>query len=280
MADDRFASDWLGLREPVDHRSRARHLDAVVAGRGALEGWRHVVDLGSGTGSNLRHLAPRLPWAKRWTLVDHDADLLARVRLPAGSGAAPEVERVVGDLGDAGLAAVDDADLVTASALLDLVTRGWLERLVERVTSSARGLLVALSYDGAVAWEGGAPDPDDAWMAERVNAHQRGEKGMGRALGPDAPAVARTLLAEAGWRCTLAASPWVLSGGSDLPLARAWLAGWGEAAAAVDPQALGRIEAWVGRRSADLGAGRVRVRVGHVDLLALPPDRPGGGGAS
>lgn len=275
MADDRFASDWLGLREPVDHRSRAAHLDAEIAARGVSEGWDRVVDLGCGTGSNLRYLAPRLPWARHYTLVDHDPELLSRVRRPTECTA--DVERVEGDLSDVGLELAGGADLVTASALLDLVTREWLAGLVARVTDGARGLLVTLSYDGEVRWEGGEPDPDDAWMAELVNRHQRGTKEMGAALGPDAPGVARALLEDAGWRCTLAPSPWVLAAPDDLPLARAWLGGWSAAAAAVAPGEVSRIEAWVRRRSDDLARGRVRVRVGHMDLLALP--ETGGGGA-
>jgi SAM-dependent methyltransferase len=269
VADDRFTADWLSLREPVDHRSRAGHLDAEVAAMGTAQGWRTVVDLGSGSGSNLRYLAPRLPWATRWTLVDHDPGLLERASAPGGIGA--EIVRVQGDLAHAGLAAAAEADLVTASALLDLVSRGWLEELVEVVTGSAGALLLALSYDGRVRWEGGRADPDDAWMAEQVNRHQRGQKGMGDALGPEAPALARRLMEDAGWRCTLAPSPWILRGPDDLPLARAWLAGWARAARAVAPDEVARIGAWVARRTEDLAAGRVGVRVGHLDLLALPP---------
>ena len=76
-----FSADWLALREPIDHRSRhpgllARLADAI----GARESLR-VVDLGAGTGSNLRALAPHLPPPRQtWRLVDHDPALIAAAR--------------------------------------------------------------------------------------------------------------------------------------------------------------------------------------------------------
>ena len=52
-----FSAAWLDLREPVDHRSRNRKLERALAKH--FDGWRPitVVDLGCGTGSNLRAIA-------------------------------------------------------------------------------------------------------------------------------------------------------------------------------------------------------------------------------
>ena len=57
-----FAPDWLALREPLDAASRCVRLGglalAVLArGRGAAAGVE-VIDLGAGTGANLRYVAP------------------------------------------------------------------------------------------------------------------------------------------------------------------------------------------------------------------------------
>jgi SAM-dependent methyltransferase len=76
-----FTAEWLALREPVDHRSRnpkllesvAAHLQHVESSRsGAI----HIVDLGCGSGSNLRALAPVFNDVQEWTLVDSDPKLL------------------------------------------------------------------------------------------------------------------------------------------------------------------------------------------------------------
>jgi len=80
-----FDPEWLDLREGVDHRSRNRKLERALAKH--FDGWRPttVVDLGCGTGSNLRATAPLLGPEQHWTLVDYEQALLdaAAVRLTA-----------------------------------------------------------------------------------------------------------------------------------------------------------------------------------------------------
>src|SRR5688500_1818912 len=71
------APDWLALREPADAAARSSALAELVAqhcGGGPLT----VRDLGCGTGSMLRWLAPQLPGPQRWYLHDRDPVLLAR----------------------------------------------------------------------------------------------------------------------------------------------------------------------------------------------------------
>jgi len=80
-----FSFDWLTLREPVDAASRhpevSRHLQRAFASNRDLR----VVDLGCGTGANLRATACLLGPRQSWTLIDHDQALLdaAAVRLSA-----------------------------------------------------------------------------------------------------------------------------------------------------------------------------------------------------
>src|SRR3974390_1267119 len=126
MPMSKFSAEWLALREPVDATSRWMRLTRVVAE--ALPRYRgvDVLDLGAGTGANVRYLAGKLPLPQRWLLVDHDERLL---RL------APKVwpsRRL--DLHEAVLdgSLFKGRALVTASALLDLVSDAWLEALVSR----------------------------------------------------------------------------------------------------------------------------------------------------
>lgn len=273
MADNAFTPDWLALREPVDHRSRPTELLRPLRAAWRERGWLRVLDLGSGTGSNFRYLTSRLPGRQDWTLVDHDAELLARVHGPDtalldDAGVAPSVHRVVGDLAEEGLARVKDTDLVTASALLDLVTREWLTNLVARCGEARCGVLLALSYDGRITWLPGG-DPDDAWLEGAVNAHQRRDKGLGPALGPTAPQVADTLFRKAGFHTWVLPSPWRL-GADDGPLVQTLVEGWCRAALEQAPADTSRIRDWRERRLLALAQGDVELRVGHLDLLALP----------
>ncbi len=67
---ERLPPDWLAVREPADHAARDAGLVAPLAR--ALPPHVRAVDLGCGTGSNLRALGPHLGPAQDWVLVDHD----------------------------------------------------------------------------------------------------------------------------------------------------------------------------------------------------------------
>ena len=292
--DATFDAGWLSLREPVDHRSRAPGLLPDLVDWWRTRGAERIVDLGSGTGSNLRYLAPHLPGLQRWTLVDHDPELLARVRSPAPSRTfhIDTLDPVVGDLGTRGLESVAAADLVTASALLDLVSLDWLHQLVEACGEAGAAALLALSYDGTVEWapkpraaaldegagDGGGHDDDgdegpvdDRWILDAVNRHQQKDKGTGRALGPRAAEEAARLFRMAGYRVRLAPSPWVLDA-REGPLVRDLLDGWARAATEMETERAGAIRRWARLRTDQVGRGEVQVSVGHLDLLALPPE--------
>ena len=75
--------DWLALREPADAAARATDLVAQV--RHLLPARHPIVvhDLGCGTGSMARWLAPQLPAPQHWVMYDRDADLLARAAVDA-----------------------------------------------------------------------------------------------------------------------------------------------------------------------------------------------------
>ena len=82
------------------------------------------------------------------------------------------------------------AGLITASALIDLVSAAWLEELAALVRQTDCGLYVVLTFDGRIDWQ--PAHPLDLAVRNLVNRHQRTDKGFGPALGPErAPALAR-----------------------------------------------------------------------------------------
>ena len=268
-----FDADWLALREPVDHRSRPAAAMQLLAQAWRKHGWSNIIDLGSGAGSNLRYLAPRLPGPQQWTLFDHDPELLARVKPPDWPPHDLRVATLTGDLVSTGLTVVHatGAHLVTASALLDLVSKDWLASVVDACRLSGAAALFALNYDGIIEWlaHDEPDDDDDGWIRRAVNDHQRRDKGFGRALGSMAGLHGEMFFRQAGYRAWLLRSPWRL-GPEDAELIRRLLDGWVEAAIEQTGEA-DRVRAWAARRADTVGRGRFSLIVGHTDLLALPP---------
>jgi hypothetical protein len=99
---------------------------------------------------------------------------------------------------------------------------------------------------------------------------QQRDKGLGPALGRRAPAVLRAALAARGFTLTSAATDWRIPRGATAMLA-ALVRGHAEAAARQMPQRRGAIAAWQAARLRQIGRGRLAIRVGHRDILALPP---------
>jgi SAM-dependent methyltransferase len=262
-----FAAEWLALREPYDVQARnATVLEAVVASLRVLPSMR-IVDLACGTGSTLRALAPRLAASQHWRLVDNDLSLLARASetvCPKGVA----VTAVPLDL-NRDLEAVLDGpvDLVTTSALLDLVSQDWLERLAVEIAARSIPFYAALSYDGRIEFE--PADPLDRAITGAVNAHQRTNKGFGPALGATAASSAIARFESLGYSVARGASDWDF-GPDDREIQTEVLTGWASAAREMNEPPLADTINWLTRRRDAVAAGRSSIRVGHVDFFARP----------
>jgi hypothetical protein len=250
-----FSTEWLDLREHADAAARDAPMLAEVRRILNEAGAPLVVDLGSGTGSTLRAIGVS---HARWRLVDHDPVLLAEAARRCGS----DVETVEMDLTRTADIPLDRATLVTASALFDLASASWIDALADRLVASQTGLYAALSYDGILQWT--PSDPEDAAIREAFNAHQRGEKSFGPALGPDGARYLADAMKKRGYSVTTATSPWRFEP-ADAELQRALVTGIANAAGEAGIESA---DAWRTRRLA--AASRVRCTVGHIDVLALP----------
>lgn len=284
-----FCADWLALREPIDHAARNRALEqrlvAALPNRSPLS----VIDLGSGSGSNLRHLAARLQHRSQvWTLLDHDQALLERADQTTNDRIKSDrldlvvkTQRV--DLSRMDSFSTSGPDLVTASALLDLVSLDWIDHFAAQLIDWQAPVLMALSVDGQREFINRSctkyVSADDEHMRKLFNQHQRQAKGLGRsnALGPDAVPALAERLTQHPFDVDTANSPWILSAGSHeaRTLGVELLADWANAARAMasSPNAdatSSEITYWQQRRLEQLTQGELGLRIGHLDLLALP----------
>src|SRR5688572_22515880 len=180
-----FSPEWLALREPADVRARDPRLLAALAthldGRGEID----VVDLGCGTGSNIRSTAPALGPMQAWTLVDYDPVLLeaARAALFTWADEASENGEAIKLKKDGRAISVrfrqadlmqnlegvvgGRPDLVTASALFDLCSVDFIRRTARAVASEGAAFYTVLTYDGVQTWS--PVHPADADMTAAFN---------------------------------------------------------------------------------------------------------------
>jgi len=276
-----FSAEWLALREPADHAARSMELTRSVLNALPRDAPWRILDLAAGSGSNLRYLSsvfegpthgsaptpseaceplvgadPRV--RPSWLLVDHDAALLAWVARD------PHVETRRLDLSTLDNRGVfAGRALVTASALLDLVSEDWVRKLAVRSAEVSAAVLFALSYDGRVVC---APeDPEDEAILWLVNRHQQTDKGFGPALGPRATEVTARCFEALGYQVRRARSDWKVARQSR-DLQGQLIDGWAQAATDMAPAREAMINAWRDRRLAHVAAGRSEITVGHEDL--------------
>ena len=288
-----FSDEWLHMREPLDVASRSSELAAIVAEALRPTGTRdrpiHVVDLGAGTGANLRYLAPLLGGSQDWLLVERNPSLLDalndRMRTWAGSSGAHVFEgegqlivRTIHFECRIRCVALDLATqldrvvlpqrcLVTASALLDLVSEDWLARLVQRSINARASVCFTLSYNGRISCH--PAEAEDRKVGELFNRHQLGNKGFGPALGPGGARRAGEMIEDRDYRARSEASDWRVKG-ADQALQHLLLDDWFEAASQIAPNRVSEWGQWRERRRAHIEAGRSEIVVGHTDMIGWP----------
>ncbi len=277
-----FSAQWLALREPADHRARDRALQDRICEQLATVARTEqravrLIDLGCGSGSNLRALATALPAQQHWTLVDYDPLLLAAARTALVSWA----DQVVSD--DALLtlrkndktiaiefAQVDlardiervltwPADAITAAAFFDLVAESWLVRFCKALRTT---LYTVLTYDGFEQWL--PTHAADAAMLNAFHAHQKTDKGFGIAAGPEAATIMQRELSACGFQVDLAPSPWQIDQ-TEAPLIQALATGSAAAVRETGLLTAQEVEQWLPARIT-----AHHCTVGHWDILAIP----------
>ncbi|MCO1654428.1 class I SAM-dependent methyltransferase [Pseudonocardia humida] len=268
-----FDPGWLAAREPADHAARAADLAAELAGALRAAGGELVVhDLGSGTGSLARWLAPRLPGPQRWVLHDRDPRLLQLARrrtaeLTDADGGAVRVDTATGDLTALRAADLAGASAVTASALLDLLTAAEVDALAAACAGAGCPVLWTLSVTGDVRID--PPDPLDDAVTAAFNAHQRRPGPGGALLGPDAADATARALRRHGMVVREAETPWRLDAGHPEMLDE-WLRGRAAAAVEQEPGLAAEARRWLADRLAAVADRGLTALVSHRDLLAVP----------
>ncbi|MCU1527783.1 MAG: SAM-dependent methyltransferase [Frondihabitans sp.] len=264
------SSDWLALRESEDARARsldlARTAASLLAGRPG-----DIHDLGSGTGSMMRWLAPLLPGPQTWILHDWNQALTDRALEGArpldADGQPVSVSARTGNLENLEAPDLTGAGLVTASALLDVLTFTETHAIVQACLAAGSPAFVSLSVTGKVDLS--PHDESDTSFETAFNLHQERDSGGRWLLGPNAGSVVRHLFEDAGWNVREVDTVWRL-GSHDPRLLAEWFGGWVDAAVEQRPELRGEALAYRELRMTQASRGALSVAVHHTDLLAWP----------
>jgi SAM-dependent methyltransferase len=273
-------ADWLSLREPADLAARNPAVLAACAeafaGRQSVE----VHDVGAGTGAALRAVAEKLPRRQRWILIDRSATHLRHARTSLFNWAdtshdeGDSLHLMIRDhcievvLCERDLAAGADfssgrADLVSASALLDIMTADWLEEFIATLIRLRVPVLATLTFDGTVVAD--PPHALDAAVAEAFRQHQQRQQALGRMSGPRAADLVEGRLRDAGFDVVAGDAPWLIDG--QMPaLKQSMIDGIAAAAGEMALLAPESIANWRADRSRDTRL----LTIGHRDLFAAP----------
>lgn len=265
-----FSTDWLALREPYDGIARSGAPMQLLKAWSREKSELSIADLGSGTGANLRAISPHFACRQKWALLEWDPVLVEQGQL-LQVGQIPNychVHYIACDLAtDLETAVPLRVDLVTASALIDLVSEAWLDRLLDLVRSRHCALYLTLSYNGEMSWE--PVDQFDAEAHRLFEEHQRRDKGMGPALGGNAAAHLIAQLRGKVGRVQTGASDW-LFGPADKDIQLSLLETIVRAGKEVDQGLSSALDHWLTIRRKFIEEGQSHCRVGHQDLLYLP----------
>ncbi len=275
-----FSPDWLALREPADHRARNAGIANMVQARFATRDHLAVLDLGCGTGSNLRATYALLPARQSWTLVDYDPALLHAARSTLarwadkveianhGLSLIKDRRQITVTFRQADLAAdldgalAGDADLITASALFDLCSAEFIRRFARAVAKKRAAFYTVLTYNGIQKWT--PRQPSDQAIAQAFNQHQMSDKGFGPSAGPMAPSELADGFQSSGYIVSEGESPWIL-GANDAQLVSELAEGKARAAVETGQVDAKTLAAWTSVR-------RAAAEIGHTDTFAVPGD--------
>lgn len=276
---ERFSAEWLAMREPLDHASRSVHLAKRLADR--LPRRPRIMDLGGGSGSLFRFLAPIVGRGQDWVLLDSDSSLLDEAfgrtaawarRQGFAATAIDDTLQVstsrglwrlrvaVRDLHPAS-SCIDEwgeqQDAIVCSALLDLVSMKWLRCLHRSISVP---FLAFLTVDGRDTWR--PQHRFDRLVRFAFRRDMQRDKGFGPALGTQAwNALTRVnASAPSDWRIPRTA----------LQMQSALIDGMADAARAACPTSARAITEWQEDRLHQALRGRLAITIGHRDILVLP----------
>ncbi|MCI4647387.1 class I SAM-dependent methyltransferase [Phaeodactylibacter sp.] len=289
--DTQFATDWLEERYRFDVAARNPKVEAACLQYFAQHPMVSIIDIGAGTGANFIYLSEKFPQSQQWALVELNPNLLkrARERLKIWAAAKGYTVRENGqrlDFQRSGqhihiqllqgsllelprLLQPGQYQLVTASAVFDLLSKQMLSDLIQTFHHNRLALLTTLNYESMAYLPG---DAEDKRWIELYEAHMQREQDFGRALGPGCSdflengyaqlPTAQTLRAPSRWQIEPADTSMHGHMLQFLEKSLLEMTSMGHSGKGLD--------AWLQRKKTQLQAQQLRLSVVHSDFFTAP----------
>jgi len=283
-----FDPNWLQERYPFDAEARNKELEWQAVHQFAFLNHIQIVDLGCGTGSNVRYYMEQFPQNQTWYCVEEDAGLkemfwqnISQVAREENyelekkgdmlkmtkSGHEMEIHFIEGNLMQLdGLVDLLRTDLILANAVFDLFSETQFTELIHTISHHSLSLLFSLNYEGMKFFP---PEEDDAFYIEQYNAHMKRPQDFGQGMGPDASHLMESVLKRALADVKAGESIWEIGERDEKMLA--YLLGFFEGALGEwwenETEKIA-FSAWLARKKTMVKDHKLAVHVYHKDVLA------------
>lgn len=283
-----FDPNWLQERYPFDADARNKEREWEAIHQFAYLDHVHLVDLGTGTGSNVRYYLEQFPQNQTWHCVEEDGALkemfwqnikqLAKTEgyelewngealKMSKSGHWVNIHFVEGNLMELdSLVDLLRTDFILANAVFDLFSEAQFSELIHIISHHSLSLFFSLNYEGMKFFPS---EEADVFYIDQYNAHMKRPQPFGHGMGPDASQLMekafRTALAEV----KLGESIWEIGEKDEKMLT--YLLGFFEDALAdwwKTTEEKAAFIAWIGRKKTMIQEQQLAANVYHQDVLA------------
>lgn len=283
-----FDPNWLQERYRFDEEARNKQLEWTCVNQFAFRDHLQIVDLGSGTGANLRYYLEQFPQNQSWYCVEEDIAL----KVPFWEHArqmAIDLDYAIEQEGElmkltkpghevlihfvhGNLLKVDElvdllrTDLVLANAVFDLFSKEQFATLVQVLSHHSLSMLFTLNYVGMDFSP--STEADDHYIGQ-YNAHMQREQAFGRGMGPASSREMEAVLKEALAQVEVGESLWQI--GNQEQVMMGFLLGFFEGALSDwwdDEAEKIALEKWLLEKKQQVAEEALAAEVYHLDILA------------
>lgn len=289
--DTQFATDWLEERYRFDIAARNPSVEAACLQYFSNATDIRIIDIGAGSGANFVYLADKFPQLQHWALVDLNPKLLnaARTRIKTW-GIAKGYK--VSEHGDQLSLEKDDRrievhlvhgsmlklpktfnlssyQLVTASAVFDLLTADMASQLLNTLHANRLALFATLNYQHMEYFP---REEDDQRFIEQYEQHMQRQQAFGRALGPACvPHIQQVFRELPTGSFQMGPSRWQIEPSDhDMHLHLLHFIEKSLAELPANQKAPQALQEWLGCKRELLHARRLRLTVEHQDCFTTP----------